>query len=108
MASVYFKYLMVEPVTILLPGSDAFLTSERLFMKDRIKLASLFIFATFIMMIITGTSTQIITFFMPLLPQIVATVLIQVISLLSEVCLAPIVFSNVVVYCLMNRQKQVL
>ncbi|HNX76501.1 MAG TPA: HEAT repeat domain-containing protein [Candidatus Rifleibacterium sp.] len=105
MASVYFKYLLVEPASILLPGKDPFVISEKYFMNDRLRLASLFIFATFIMMIITGTSTEIMTFFMPVLPAIIAIIVIQVLSFVSEICLAPIVFSNIVIYCLMNIRQ---
>ncbi|MDD3146561.1 MAG: HEAT repeat domain-containing protein [Candidatus Riflebacteria bacterium] len=102
MASVYFKYLLVEPASILLPGQDPFIVSEKIYSQNRLKLGSLFIFATFIMTIITGTSTEIMTFFMPVLPLVISVVIIQVLSFVSEICLAPIVFSNIVIYCLMN------
>lgn len=105
MASVYFKYLLVEPVSILLPSQDPFIISEKFYSRDRLKLGSLFVFATFIMTIITGTSTEIMTFFMPVLPLILSIIIIQVLSFVSEICLAPIVFSNIVIYCLMNIRQ---
>ncbi len=105
MASVFFKYLMVEPASILVPAQDPFVLSEKFYLQNRVKLASLFIFATFIMTIITGTSTDILTFFMPVLPAALTIILIQILAFVSEICLAPIVFSNIVIYCLMNIRK---
>lgn len=105
MATVYFKFILIEPLAILAPGKEPFEIAEKFYQRDRIKISSLYIFATFIMAIITGTSTAIMTFFMPVLPQALSIFLVQLLTVLSEICLAPIVFSNIVVYCLMNLKN---
>lgn len=104
MGGAYFRYLLVEPASVISPKLDAFDVADRYYNRDRLKLGSLFIFATFIMTIITGTSTEIMTFFMPVLPALISLILIQALSLVSEICLAPIIYSNLVIYYLMSQK----
>ena len=104
MGGAYFRYLLVEPASVISPKLDAFDMADRYYNRDRLKLGSLFIFATFIMTIITGTSTEIMTFLMPVLPAMISLILIQVLSLVSEICLAPIIYSNLVIYYLMSQK----
>ncbi len=104
MGGAYFRYLLVEPASVISPKLDAFDVAARYYSRDRLKLGSLFIFATFIMTIITGTSTEIMTFFMPVLPALISVILIQALSMMSEICLAPIIYSNLVIYYLMSQK----
>jgi len=104
MGGAYFRYLLVEPASVISPKLDAFDVADRYYNRDRLKLGSLFIFATFIMTIITGTSTEIMTFFMPVLPALISFILIQALSMVSEICLAPIIYSNLVIYYLMSQK----
>lgn len=104
MGGAYFRYLLVEPASVISPKLDAFDVADRYYNRDRLKLGSLFIFATFIMTIITGTSTEIMTFFMPVLPALIGLIMIQALSLVSEVCLAPIIYANLVIYYLMSQK----
>lgn len=100
-ASVYFKFMLVEPVSVLDADADAFETAEKIYLKDRVRFATLVIFATFIMALITGTSMQVVSFLLPVLPGKASAVLTSLLALVSEVCLFPIVYSSVVIYTLM-------
>ncbi|EKD83013.1 MAG: hypothetical protein ACD_39C00943G0002, partial [uncultured bacterium] len=104
-ASAYFKYLLVETAAILEPARDAFSTAETLFLRDKAKLATLYIFSTFIIQLVTGTSVEIMNHVSSTLPSTLGTVLIVGISFVSDMCLAPIVFSTLCIYTLVNLKK---
>ena len=104
-ASAYFKYLLVESAAILEPGQDAFATAESLFLRDKMKLATLFIFSTFIIQLVTGTSVEIVNLVSGTLPVFVGGLLIIAVSFISDMCLAPIVFSTLCIYTLVNVKK---
>ncbi|PKL46515.1 MAG: hypothetical protein CVV42_16235 [Candidatus Riflebacteria bacterium HGW-Riflebacteria-2] len=104
-ASAYFKYLLVEPAAILKPGVDAFATSEVIFKQDRTRMVTLFVFATFIIQLITGTSVEIATLLSSALPALVGTIIVVALSFISDMCLAPIVFSTLCIYSLVQLKK---
>ncbi|PKL41906.1 MAG: hypothetical protein CVV41_17220 [Candidatus Riflebacteria bacterium HGW-Riflebacteria-1] len=99
-ASAYFKYLLVETAAILEPGRDAFVTAESMFLRDKVKLATLFIFSTFIIQLVTGTSVEIVNLVSGTLPPYIGGMLIFAVSFISDMCLAPIVFSTLCIYTL--------
>lgn len=105
MGSVYFKYMLIEPICVLDADADAFLMADRMFNKNKIKIATLIVFATFIMILITGASVQVLTFLVPVLPGGISQVLTTLLALISEVCLFPIIYSSVVIYSLMNYRQ---
>lgn len=104
-ASAYFKYLLVEPAAILEPDRDAFETSEKLFLRNKVKLATLFLFSTFIIQLVTGTSVEIVSLISGTLPALIGVILVVGLSLISDLCLAPIVFSTLCIYSLVNLKK---
>ncbi|KAF1080540.1 MAG: hypothetical protein GQF41_2950 [Candidatus Rifleibacterium amylolyticum] len=104
-ASAYFKYLLVEPAAILTPARDSFATSETLFLRDRARLITLFVFSTFIIQLVTGTSVEIVTHISSTLPAMAGTVLVVALSFISDMCLAPIVFATLCVYSLVHLKK---
>jgi len=104
-ASAYFKYLLVEPAAVLEPERDAFATSEALFMRDRSRLVTLFIFSTFIIQLVTGTSVEIVSLVSATLPALVGTVIVIALSFVSDLCLTPIVFSTLCIYSLVQLKK---
>lgn len=104
-ASAYFKYLLVESAAILEPAKDAFATAESLFLRDKMKLATLFVFSTFIIQLVTGTSVEIVNLVSGTLPAFVGGLLIIAVSFISDMCLAPIVFSTLCIYTLVNVKK---
>lgn len=104
-ASAYFKYLLVEPSAILTPKRDAFETAETVFTHNRVKLATLFIFSTFIIQLVTGTSVEIVNQISSTLPGFIGDVLVIALSFISDMCLAPIVFSTLCIYSLVHLKK---
>lgn len=104
-SSVYFKYLLVEPAAILVPDKDPFATAEDIYRKDRVKIWALFIFATFVMAIVTDTSKQVLVLLMPVLPAKISTFLVIGLTVVSDLCLLPIVFSTIVIFVLMRLRK---
>ncbi len=106
MASVYFKFLFIEPVSVLENKADAFGMAEKIFNQNKVKFSTLIIFSTFIMMLISGTSTQTLTFLVPVLPGKMTEILATFLAVISEVCLFPITFSSVVIYSLMFFRGQ--
>ncbi|MBU1109429.1 MAG: HEAT repeat domain-containing protein [Candidatus Riflebacteria bacterium] len=104
-ASVYFKYLLVEVAAVFEPARDAFETAQMLFLRDRGKLIMLFIFSTFIIQLVTGTSVEIVSLVSNALPAVVGVILVVGISFISDMCLTPIVFSTLCIYSLVNLKK---
>jgi len=104
-ASVYLKYLLVEPSAIFQPEKDPFQTAQDIYRKDKMLIATLFIFATFIMTLITATSTEVVTFLMPVLPANASALMVKGLAFASDLCLTPIVFSNIVIFLLMRFRK---
>lgn len=100
-ASVFFKYMLIEPISVLAPEADPFRVADEIYNRSKVKMVTLVVFATFIMTIVTGTSLEILTFLMPVLPGQLASILIKVLAVVSEVCLFPIVYSSLVIYSLM-------
>ena len=104
-ASVYFKYLLVEVTAIFEPGRDAFETAQALYLRDRSKLITLFIFSTFIIQLVTGTSVEIMNLVSSTLPPKIGSMLIIGVTFVSDMCLTPIVFSTMCIYSLVNLKK---
>lgn len=104
-ASVYFKYLLVEPAAIFQPEKDPFQIANDIYQKDKKLIAMLFVFATFIMTLITATSTEVMTFLMPVLPANASAFMVKGLALASDLCLTPIVFSTIVIFLLMRLRK---
>ncbi|MDN5280240.1 MAG: repeat-containing taxis protein [Clostridiales bacterium] len=104
--SVYFKYLLIEPVCVLSPKSDAFVTVDKIYGRNKVKIATLVIFASFIMALITGYSLQALAIVIPVLPGKLSEILANGLALVSEVCLFPIIYSNMVIYSLMYFRKK--
>lgn len=104
-ASAYFKYLLVEPAAIFVPEEDPFAMAEKIYNKDKVKITTLFIFSTFVMTIVTGTSKEVLTFLMPVLPAKITNFLVIGLTLVSDLCLMPIVFATVIVFILMRLRK---
>jgi HEAT repeat protein len=109
MAPPYFKYMLIEPVSVFVADKDAFVFADGIFKSNKIKLGTLIVFSTFIMTLITGYSTQAISFLTPVLPAVVRTVFVVLVAMLSEICLFPIAYACIVIYTLMfikNKDKQ--
>ncbi len=98
----YFKYQLIEPLCIFIPGQDAFLIAERIYSQNRIKMAMLFAFSTFIMFLVTGASMELFSMFLPLLPGNSGEHAMNLLASISQICLIPLVYLNMVIYTLMK------
>jgi hypothetical protein len=106
MGSVYFKYNLIEPISIFFDDDDAFNIANKLYAKGRVKIITLIVFSTFIMTLITGYSLQAAQLALPLLPATMGLPLVLLLAFLSEICLLPIAYSCVVIYTLMYKEKR--
>ncbi len=103
---MYFSYLLVEPTFIIegnIPGRDPFFRSVQYFSKDPYRIVLMYIFASIMMSLIGGTTTQILLF-LSIVPS--GEFLLTVIAAMSEIFLTPVVFSNLVIFLLVIRQKK--
>ncbi|GAB4275004.1 MAG: hypothetical protein Kow0029_15780 [Candidatus Rifleibacteriota bacterium] len=101
MASVYFKFMLIEPICVFDPKEDPFAKAENIYKENRIKITTLIIFASFIMALVPGTSLEILAFLMPVLPGKSGAYITNGLAMISEICLFPIVYASVVIYVLM-------
>jgi HEAT repeat protein len=103
----YFPYLLVEPAFILDQGNDSskpFEEALTTFGRDPWKLVILYIFATFMMSLISGTTVNLISVFAMFMP--LGTVLVAIVAVLSEIALSSVIYSTIVFFLLILRQKQ--
>jgi HEAT repeat protein len=105
-STVYFKYMLIEPIAVLKKDVDPFTIANEIYMKNKVKISTLIIFSYFIMALIGGYSLQLLSFVLPTLPGNASNILLQVLASISEVCLLPITYACIVVYSLMHFRKK--
>jgi HEAT repeat protein len=103
----YCKYQLIEPISIFSPRSDAFDLAEKFFEKAKGKIILLFIFATFIMTLVTGASTEVLQYLLLfILPKSISIKGVVLVGTISQICLFPIVYSNMAIFTLMSLKEK--
>jgi HEAT repeat protein len=103
----YCKYQLIEPISIFSPKSDAFYLAEKLFERSKSKIILLFLFATFIMTLVTGASTKVLSYLLLfVLPKAISVKGVMLLGTISQICLFPIVYSNMAIFTLMSLKEK--
>jgi HEAT repeat protein len=101
----YFPYLLVEPSFILTRGKNEnpFDWALQAFGRAPFRLIFLHVFATFMMGLISGTTQELLVF-TTVIPA--GQVFVVAITLLSEMCLAPMVYSTLVIFAMLRQREE--
>lgn len=102
----YLKYQFIEPLTIFRENCDPFEVTNRIYSFSKLKIISLFIFATFMATIVSSTSTEIVGHLMKIFKTKLITLPLGIIALVSLVCMMPVLYSNMVIYVLMYLRNE--
>lgn len=96
---VFIKYEFIEPVLALKNDADPFENADKIFHHKRTTAITLYIFAFFIVMMVSSFSVLLAGILIPLLPAVwLRRPLEVIVVIMSQVCLLPIIYSALVIY----------